>query len=142
MRLATVTIRPPGWRSGRSNPVSAKWPRKLVAIWISKPSTDARRGPPLVPALLMSMSRPRASSTSRRASADGFEIQMATNFLGHFALTGLLLPLLHPGGRIVTVASLMARRGHLSAATTLEDLRPREPYRAGRCYADSKQADL
>jgi len=77
-----------------------------------------------------------------RASADGFEIQMATNFLGHFALTGLLLPLLHPGGRIVTVASLMARRGHLSAATTLEDLRPREPYRAGRCYADSKQADL
>src|SRR5674476_695620 len=66
MRLATVTIRPPGWRSGRSNPVSAKWPRKLVAIWISKPSADARRGPPLVPALLMSMSRPRASSTSRR----------------------------------------------------------------------------
>src|SRR5665647_1474610 len=62
----------------------------------------------------------------RRASADGLEIQMATNFLGHFALTGLLLPLLHPGGRIVTVASLMARRGHLSAATTLEDLRPRE----------------
>src|SRR5665811_2115614 len=51
-------------------------------------------------------------------------------------------PLLHPGGRIVTVASLMARRGHLSAATTPEDLRPREPYRAGRCYADSKQADL
>jgi NAD(P)-dependent dehydrogenase (short-subunit alcohol dehydrogenase family) len=82
------------------------------------------------------------SGGPRRASADGFEIQMATNFLGHFALTGLLLPLLHPGGRIVTVASLMARRGHLSAATTLEDLRPREPYRAGRCYADSKQADL
>lgn len=82
------------------------------------------------------------SGGPRRASADGFEIQMATNFLGHFALTGLLLPLLHPGGRIVTVASLMARRGHLSAAATLEDLRPREPYRAGRCYADSKQADL
>jgi NAD(P)-dependent dehydrogenase (short-subunit alcohol dehydrogenase family) len=67
---------------------------------------------------------------------------MATNYLGHFALTGLLLPLIRPGGRVVTVSSLMARRGHLSAATTPEDLRPREPYRAGRCYADSKQADL
>src|SRR5450759_1538511 len=48
------------------------------------------------------------SGVPRRASADGYEIQMATNFLGHFALTGLLLPLLYPGGRIVTVASLMA----------------------------------
>jgi NAD(P)-dependent dehydrogenase (short-subunit alcohol dehydrogenase family) len=82
------------------------------------------------------------SGGPRRASADGYEIQMATNFLGHFALTGLLLPMIRPGGRIVTVSSLMARRGHLSAAMTLEDLRPREPYRAGRCYADSKQADL
>src|SRR5450759_4891167 len=82
------------------------------------------------------------SGVPRRASADGYEIQMATNFLGHFALTGLLLPIIRPRGRIVTVSSLMARRGHVSAATTLEDLRPREPYRAGRCYADSKQADL
>ena len=82
------------------------------------------------------------SGGPQHASADGYEIQMATNFLGHFALTGLLLPLIRPGGRIVSVSSLMARRGHLSAATTLEDLRPREPYRAGRCYADSKLADL
>ena len=69
------------------------------------------------------------SSGPRCVSVDGYEIQMATNFLGHFALTGLLLPLVRPGGRIVTVSSLMARRGHLSAATTPEDLRPREPYR-------------
>jgi NAD(P)-dependent dehydrogenase (short-subunit alcohol dehydrogenase family) len=82
------------------------------------------------------------SSGPRCVSVDGYEIQMATNFLGHFALTGLLLPLVRPGGRIVTVSSLMARRGHLSAATTPGDLRPREPYRGGRCYADSKQADL
>ncbi len=82
------------------------------------------------------------SGGPRHASADDYEILMATNYLGHFALTGLLLPRIRPGGRIVTVASLMARRGHLSAATTLDDLRPREPYRAGRCYADSKQAEL
>lgn len=82
------------------------------------------------------------SDGSRRSSADGYEIQMATNFLGHFALAGLLLPLIRPGGRIVTVSSLMARRGHLSATTTPDDLRAREPYRAGIWYADSKQADL
>jgi NAD(P)-dependent dehydrogenase (short-subunit alcohol dehydrogenase family) len=82
------------------------------------------------------------SSGPRRASVDGYEIQMATNFLGHFALTGLLLPLVRPSARIVTVSSLMARRGHLSAAMTPEDLRPRAPYRGSRCYADSKQADL
>src|SRR5664280_2242763 len=101
-----------------------------------------RREVELARGLDMLINNAGTSGGPRRASADGFEIQMATNFLGHFALTGLLLPLLHPGGRIVTVASLMARRGHLSAATTLEDLRPREPYRAGRCYAVSKQADL
>ena len=101
-----------------------------------------RREVELARGLDMLINNAGTSGGPRRASADGFEIQMATNFLGHFALTGLLLPLLHPGGRVVTVASLMARRGHLSAATTLEDLRPREPYRAGRCYADSKQADL
>ena len=101
-----------------------------------------RREVELARGLDMLINNAGTSGGPRRPSADGFEIQMATNFLGHFALTGLLLPLLHPGGRIVTVASLMARRGHLSAATTLEDLRPREPYRAGRCYADSKQADL
>jgi len=101
-----------------------------------------RREVELARGLDMLINNAGTSGGPRRASADGFEIQMATNFLGHFALTGLLLPLLHPGGRIVTVASLMARRGHLSAATILEDLRPREPYRAGRCYADSKQADL
>jgi NAD(P)-dependent dehydrogenase (short-subunit alcohol dehydrogenase family) len=101
-----------------------------------------RREVELARGLDMLINNAGTSGGPRRASADGFEIQMATNFLGHFALTGLLLPLLHPGGRIVTVASLMARRGNLSAATTLEDLRPREPYRAGRFYADSKQADL
>src|SRR5579875_1164698 len=48
----------------------------------------------------------------RRTSADGFELQLATNHFGHFALTGLLLPALLavPGARIVTVSSI-AHRG-------------------------------
>ncbi|HVA07976.1 MAG TPA: oxidoreductase [Acidimicrobiales bacterium] len=51
-----------------------------------------------------------------RQTADGFELQMATNHLGHFALTGLLLGriLSSVRGRVVTVSSHMHRVGHLS----------------------------
>jgi protochlorophyllide reductase len=50
-----------------------------------------------------------------RQTADGFELQMATNHLGHFALTGLLLPRLLESGasRVVTVSSLMHRSGRI-----------------------------
>jgi NAD(P)-dependent dehydrogenase (short-subunit alcohol dehydrogenase family) len=51
----------------------------------------------------------------RRVTADGFEMQLGTNYLGHFALTGLLLPLLrasrHP--RVVQVSSLAHRFGQI-----------------------------
>ena len=51
--------------------------------------------------------------TPYRQTADGFELQMATNHLGHFALTGLLLDRLLTSGRsrVVTVSSLMHRSG-------------------------------
>ena len=51
-------------------------------------------------------------------TAEGFEMQFGTNHLGHFALTGQLLPLLGPGSRVVVVSSLAHRRGRLD----LEDL--------------------
>ena len=53
--------------------------------------------------------------TPYRQTADGFELQMATNHLGHFALTGLLLDRLLTSGRsrVVTVSSLMHRVGHI-----------------------------
>ena len=46
-------------------------------------------------------------------TADGFEMQFGTNHLGHFALTGRLMPLLlaQPAARVVTVSSIMARVG-------------------------------
>ncbi len=45
----------------------------------------------------------------RQLTADGFELQIGTNYLGHFALTGLLLPLLRAGhGRVVSVSSIAA----------------------------------
>jgi NAD(P)-dependent dehydrogenase (short-subunit alcohol dehydrogenase family) len=70
-------------------------------------------------------------------TADGFEMTLGTNHLGHFALTGLLLP--HVTGRIVTVASQAERFAHLD----LDDLNwQRRPYQPSRAYNDSKLANL
>ncbi len=70
-------------------------------------------------------------------TADGFEMVLGTNHLGHFALTGLLLP--HVTGRIVTVASQAERFARLD----LDDLNwQRRPYQPSRAYNDSKLANL
>jgi NAD(P)-dependent dehydrogenase (short-subunit alcohol dehydrogenase family) len=70
-------------------------------------------------------------------TADGFEVQFGTNFLGHFALTGLLLPRLRD--RVVTVSSPAHRVGRLD----LDDLNwERRRYRRWGAYAQSKLADL
>jgi NAD(P)-dependent dehydrogenase (short-subunit alcohol dehydrogenase family) len=79
--------------------------------------------------------------TPLRRTAEGFELQLGTNHLGPFALTGLLLPrlLATPGSRVVTVSSLVARFGRIR----LDDLnRDRRRYRRWEAYADSKLANL
>jgi NAD(P)-dependent dehydrogenase (short-subunit alcohol dehydrogenase family) len=68
---------------------------------------------------------------------DGFESQIGTNHLGHFALTGLLLA--HVRDRVVTVASGAHRTGRID----LDDLNwERRPYRRWRAYGQSKLANL
>jgi NAD(P)-dependent dehydrogenase (short-subunit alcohol dehydrogenase family) len=70
-------------------------------------------------------------------TADGFERQIGTNHLGHFALTNLLLP--HITDRIVTVSSNAHARGRLD----LDDLNwQTRPYRTSQAYSDSKLANL
>jgi NAD(P)-dependent dehydrogenase (short-subunit alcohol dehydrogenase family) len=70
-------------------------------------------------------------------TADGFERQMGTNHLGHFALTNLLLPRITD--RIVTVSSNAHTRGRLD----LNDLNwQTRPYRTSQAYSDSKLANL
>jgi NAD(P)-dependent dehydrogenase (short-subunit alcohol dehydrogenase family) len=73
-------------------------------------------------------------------TADGFELQFATNHLGHFALTGLLLAcILHtPGARVVTVSSW----GHHFGVIDFDDLNAEKGYDPGRAYAQSKLANL
>ena len=76
----------------------------------------------------------------RRQTADGFELQLGTNFLGPFALTGQLLPLLRaaPAPRVVTVSSIAARNGAIS----LDDLQSTLSYTPMGAYGQSKLADL
>ncbi|MGW0523855.1 oxidoreductase [Crossiella sp. NPDC003009] len=74
-------------------------------------------------------------------TADGFEIQMGTNHLGHAALTWLLMPALRqaPGARVVTLSSLAHRRTTLR----LDDLNyERRRYNAFVAYSESKLANL
>jgi NAD(P)-dependent dehydrogenase (short-subunit alcohol dehydrogenase family) len=80
-------------------------------------------------------------ATPYARTVDGFELQMATNFLGHFALTGLLLPQLVAGSaRVVSVSS----QGHRMVRTApLEDPRlPPRRYHRWLTYARSKLANL
>jgi NAD(P)-dependent dehydrogenase (short-subunit alcohol dehydrogenase family) len=72
-----------------------------------------------------------------KRTADGFEMQLGTNFLGHFALTCLLLP--RVGDRVVTVASGAHRWGRIE----LTDLNwQKRRYRRWAAYGQSKLADL
>ncbi|TDO69470.1 NAD(P)-dependent dehydrogenase (short-subunit alcohol dehydrogenase family) [Kribbella sp. VKM Ac-2571] len=75
-----------------------------------------------------------------RQTLDGFELQLGTNHLGHFALTGRLLPLLVKGSRVVTVSSFM----HKTVRGISEDdlRRPASSYRKWEAYGKSKLANL
>lgn len=77
----------------------------------------------------------------KRRTADGFELQLGTNHLGHFALTGRLLPTLlrAPAPRVVTVSS----NAHKFGAMRWDDLNwERGRYSKWRAYAQSKLANL
>jgi NAD(P)-dependent dehydrogenase (short-subunit alcohol dehydrogenase family) len=76
----------------------------------------------------------------RETTADGFEAQFGTNHLGHFALTGLLLPLLRAAAapRVVTVSSSVA----LWARLELDNLQSEQRYAPMRSYGQSKLANL
>ena len=69
-------------------------------------------------------------------TADGFEMQIGTNHLGHFALTNLLLP--HITDRVVTVASGSHRYGKIR----LDDLNWERGYRRHMAYGQAKLANM
>ncbi len=74
----------------------------------------------------------------RRDTADGLEMQLGTNHIGHFALTARLLPLLAPEARIVTVSSQAHRMGWMAWS----DLMGQRRYDKWLSYGQSKLANL
>jgi NAD(P)-dependent dehydrogenase (short-subunit alcohol dehydrogenase family) len=78
---------------------------------------------------------PPASKT-----VEGYELQFGVNFLGHFALTGYLYPLLETtsGSRTVTLSSL----AYLSAMIDFDNLKSEKSYDPMREYCQSKLADI
>lgn len=76
----------------------------------------------------------------RQVTADGFELQFGTNYLGHFALTAHLLPLLRRGhnSRVVNVASIAANNGVIR----FDDVQAEHSYSPMAAYGQSKLANL
>lgn len=76
----------------------------------------------------------------RDTTSDGFELQFGSNHLGHFALTGHLLPLLRAasGARVVSLSSIAARRGRMH----FDDLQFEKSYASMAAYGQSKLAVL
>lgn len=76
----------------------------------------------------------------RQETVDGFELQLGTNYLGHFALTAHLLPLLRRGtnARVVSLSSVASRSGRID----FDDLQAKRSYDPMRSYSQSKLACL
>ncbi|ARP82304.1 short chain dehydrogenase [Bordetella genomosp. 8] len=76
----------------------------------------------------------------RKTTDDGFELQFGINYLGHFALTAHLLPLLRnsTSPRVVTLSSIAARDGEIH----FDDLQAERTYKPMQAYAQSKLACL
>ena len=78
--------------------------------------------------------------TPREATSDGFELQFGTNHLGHFALTGLLLPAMEgrDDARVVTLSS----NAHKFGKIAFDNLNGDSRYFRWRAYGQSKLANL
>lgn len=79
-------------------------------------------------------------ATARATTADGFESQFGVNHLGHFALTGLLMPGMkdRAGARVATVSSLNHKWGRID----FDDPQHERSYKRWRGYNQSKLANL
>jgi NAD(P)-dependent dehydrogenase (short-subunit alcohol dehydrogenase family) len=90
------------------------------------------------PALDLLINNAGVMDVPYQVTEDGFELTLATNHLGPFALTGLLLDRLAAGARVVTMSSI----GHLQGVVDFDDLQAERQYKREKAYAQSKLANL
>jgi len=81
-----------------------------------------------------------ASPRERLTTRDGFELQFGVNFLGHYALTVHVLPMLRhtPASRVINLSSIMHRYGRID----FDDLMSERNYSPVRSYNQSRLATL
>jgi NAD(P)-dependent dehydrogenase (short-subunit alcohol dehydrogenase family) len=114
------------------------WPLDLASLASVEKFASGRAGEPRLDVL---GNNAGLMAVDRGLTADGFELHMGVNHLGHFALTMRLLPLLREtaGSRVVTMSSVVARLGRVN----LDDLLwERRPYERWQAYFQSKLANL
>jgi len=127
--------------------VMAKGPRGTVEVMaldlasLASIRAFADRVRTTLPSLELLVNNAGIMAIPHQETADGFEMQMGTNHLGHFALTGLLLPslLATPGSRVVTVSSV---GHHFVRRVKLTDLHARRGYQKWLVYCRTKLANL
>ena len=126
--------------------VLASWPEASLRVEpldlasLASVRSFAERIAAAEPGLDLLVNNAGVMALPRCETADGFEMQIGTNHLGHFALTGLLLPALlkRPAARVVTVSSSAHRMG----AIAWDDLHGERSYKRWGAYGQSKLANL
>ncbi len=81
-------------------------------------------------------------ATPLRHTDDGFELQMGTNHLGHFAFAGQLFSALVSGARVVSVSSMAHRMGSFTSELIIDQCYGRGEYNPWSAYGRSKLANL
>ena len=125
-------------RAGVPNAALEVAPLDLADLASVREFAERRAAPGLAVDLLINNAGIMAAP--RRLTKDGFESQFGTNHLGHFALTGLMLPALLRAGapRVVTVSSHLHRSGTMH----FDDLQGERKYSRWGAYGQSKLANL
>jgi NAD(P)-dependent dehydrogenase (short-subunit alcohol dehydrogenase family) len=127
--------------------ITARWPRAAVTVQpldlgslesVRSAADELRTAHQKIDLLINNAG---VMFTAKDVTADGFELQLGTNHLGHFALTGLLLERLleTEGSRIVTMSSLVHR---MRRTIDFDDLQWERRYKRIAAYGQSKLANL
>jgi NAD(P)-dependent dehydrogenase (short-subunit alcohol dehydrogenase family) len=127
-------------RIARAVPAAALEPRELDLASLASVREFAAATRAEHPRIGLLVNNAGVMMAPRTETIDGFELQLATNHLGHFALTGLLLDRLAAadGARVVTVSSIEHRAGRID----FDDLQGTRSYSPRGAYQQSKLANV